>query len=287
MTHPENPANLVQVWKYHALGNDYLVMAAPEAPEPALIQRLCDRHTGVGSDGVLLGDPSFTEPFQLRIFNPDGGEAERSGNGLRIFAQFLRDEGKAQGDGCRIRIPAGEVQARFLEAGVEVDMGLPRFQAGALPFLGLPEGQEVVAHPVDLEGERVAVTCLSLGNPHCVLVVPESSPEGARHWGPLLEGHPRFPRRVNVEVVQVLDRGRVRAHIWERGAGYTLASGTGATASAAAARRLGLVGDEVRVEMPGGVLEVRFAPDGRATLTGPVVRVFQAELDAAWLCGQA
>lgn len=273
----------VQVWKYHALGNDYLVVAGAGAPAPDFIRRLCDRNRGVGGDGVLFAQVPFREPFGLRIFNPDGGEAERSGNGLRIFARFLRDEGQAPGACCRILIPAGEVLARHVAGGVEVDMGRPDFRAGALPFLGVPEGDEGVALRLDLEGEALDLTCLSLGNPHAVLVVPESLPELARRWGPRLEGHARFPRKVNVEVVQVLDRAHLRVHIWERGAGYTLASGTGATASAAAARRLGLVGDEVRVAMPGGDLDVRFGPDGRAALTGPVVRVCQVLLDPAWL----
>jgi len=277
------------VVKYHALGNDYLVLEAGVAPTPVQVQLLCDRHRGIGSDGVLFLDSSKrVEPFELRIFNPDGGEAERSGNGLRIFAQYLRDAGYAGRESVRIRILAGDVQARFLQGAIEVDMGVPDFRAGALPFLGLAAHQEFVSQVLDVEGQQLVVTGLSLGNPHVVILLPGSvDPENqealARHWGHLLERDPRFPQGVNVEVVQMLDEHTLKVHIWERGAGYTQASGSGATASAAAARRLALVGDHVQVEMPGGVLDIDFGAGGRAQLRGPVQRVFTASLDAAWL----
>jgi diaminopimelate epimerase len=269
----------VPVWKYHALGNDYVVVADTAPPDPALVRRLCDRHRGVGGDGVLFAEPFQGEPFGLRIFNPDGSEAERSGNGLRIFARFLRDENRSRAEGCLIRIPAGEVRARYLGDEVEVDMGAADFRAGAVPFLGAARTREVVGHALSLGGERVTVTALSLGNPHWVLVLPETSEALARRWGPLLEHHRLFPRRVNAEFAQVVDRGTLRVHLWERGAGYTQSSGSGATAAAAAARRLGLVGDEVKVLMPGGKLAVRFGPDGRAALTGPARRTFRAVFD--------
>jgi diaminopimelate epimerase len=276
---PDAPHAPVQVWKYHALGNDYVVVADTAPPDPAQVRRLCDRHRGVGGDGVLFAEPFRGEPFGLRIFNPDGSEAERSGNGLRIFARFLRDEGRAGKDGCVIRIPAGDVRTRFLGEDVEVDMGAPDFRAGSVPFLGAARSREVVGHPLNLGGERLTVTALSLGNPHCVLILPETSEALARRWGPLLENHRLFPRRVNVEFVQVVDDGALQVHLWERGAGFTQSSGSGATASAAAARRLGLVGDAVRVVMPGGTLAVRFGPDGRAALTGPAQRSFRAVFD--------
>jgi len=272
------------VVKYHALGNDYLVLEDAAAPSPERVRRLCDRHRGVGSDGVLFTPRHPAEPFELRIFNPDGGEAERSGNGLRIFAQYLRDQGYSSEEGCRIRIPAGYVQARFHPDSIEVDMGLPDFRAGSLPFLGLPADQEFISHLLELDGERLTSNGVSLGNPHCGLLVPESANAEvlARRWGPKLEQDPRFPRGVNVEVIQRVDETTLRVHIWERGAGYTLASGTGATASAAITRRLGLVKDHVRIEMPGGLLEVAFDAEGRASLRGPVQRVFTASLDAEW-----
>ena len=277
------------VLKYHALGNDYLVLEAGAAPTPVQVRLLCDRHRGIGSDGVLFLDShQLREPFPLRIFNPDGGEAERSGNGLRIFAQYLRDAGHAAEDTVQIRIPAGLVRARYLADGIEVEMGLPDFRAGSVPFLGLPAHQEFLSRFLELDGEALVLCGLSLGNPHAVMLLPEPLDPGAqealaRRIGPRLERDPRFPKGVNLEVVEVLAEGTLGVHIWERGAGYTLASGSGATAAAAAARRLGLVGNHARVEMPGGVLIVDFNAEGRALLQGPVQRVFSANLDASWL----
>jgi len=277
------------VVKYHALGNDYLVLEAGAVPTSAQVRLLCDRHRGIGSDGVLFLDShQLKEPFPLRIFNPNGGEAERSGNGLRIFAQYLRDAGYALQDTVQIRIPAGLVQARYRSDGIEVEMGLPDFRAGSVPFLGLPAHQQFLSRFLELDGEALVLCGLSLDNPHAVLVLPESHTPAAqeaivRRIGPRLERDPRFPQGVNVEVVQVLPEDTLGVQIWERGAGYTLASGSGATAAAATARRLGLVGDHVRVEMPGGLLIVDFNAEGRALLKGPVQRVFVAEVDAAWL----
>lgn len=264
--------------KYHALGNDYLVVdpvASAVALTPERIQRICDRHAGIGADGILTGPHRDTDGvIALRIFNPDGSEAEKSGNGIRIFARYLWEAGYVTAPAFRLRTAGGDVEVRRLDdrAGqIEVDMGQPSFWSGDLPMTGA--AREVVDEPLAVAGEAVRVTCVSIGNPHCVVFAAtgaEVTPERVRRLGPLIETAPVFPRRTNVQLAHVIDERAVRVEVWERGAGYTLASGSSACAVAAAARRLGLVGDTVTVPMPGGTLEVRFGAGGHALLTGPV-----------------
>jgi len=251
--------------KYQALGNDYLVVDDPARFEAALgaATWLCDRHLGVGADGVLLVEAGSG---RVRVVNPDGSEAEKSGNGLRIAAAHLVLAHGRQG-GFRLEVPAGPVDVRVLEVSgpevvTEVDLGVPR--VGARERLD-PPGVSVV--PVDL------------GNPHCVVFDQPVTAERCRQLGPVLERHRRFPARTNVQLADAPDRSSVRIEIWERGAGYTLASGTSAGAAAAACMAAGLVEDEVRVLMPGGALRVRRESDGRLLQTGPARRVFTAEVD--------
>jgi len=278
----------MQFSKYHALGNDYLVADPEFRPEPDLIRRLCDRRFGVGADGVLVGPlpvPDDPGTFGLRIFNPDGGEAEKSGNGLRIFARHLRETGAAPGPSCRIRTAGGTAQARFLDpAGdaVEVDMGRPSFRAGDIPFTGLAPDLEAVETRLLVADQAWTVTALSVGNPHCVLFPRRVTAALARELGPRIERHPRFPRGVNVQLVEVVDRRRIRIEIWERGAGYTLASGSSSCAAAAVCRRLGLVEDRVAVEMAGGEVGIAFPGRGQILLTGPVRPVCQVRLHPGW-----
>jgi diaminopimelate epimerase len=277
--------------KFHALGNDYLVIDPawePFEPTPGLVQALCDRHLGVGSDGLLLGpftvqgDPAA---FGLRIFNPDGSEAEKSGNGLRIFARYLLETGHAQLPGCRIHTTGGIAEVRYLApdgSQVQVDMGRPSFRAGDIPYIGIAAHEEAVAVPLSLPDGPVTITALSVGNPHCVLFPEWVTPAEVQRLGPLIERHSAFPNRVNLQLVEVLDRQRIRIEIWERGAGYTLASGSSSCAAAAACRRLGLIDDRLQVLMPGGTLGIDFTDQGRILLTGPVQAVFQGHLHAGW-----
>nr|WP_320131549.1 diaminopimelate epimerase [uncultured Holophaga sp.] len=264
--------------KYHALGNDYIVMDPQQHPirlNPERVARICHRERGAGSDGILLGPLGAAEPFEVRIYNPDGGEAQRSGNGLRIFAQYLRDAGYLKGESGTITSPAGEVPLCFLPGGlIELDLGLPRWEAGSLPFAGVGPDEPIEAYPLDLGGEAVPIHGVSVGNPHAVILGLPVTPETARRLGPLVEHHPLFPERVNVQFVEVLDRRRIRLEIWERGAGYTLASGTSSSAVASVCRRLGLVDDDVTLEMPGGELRIRFV-EGRILLAGPVTYVYE------------
>ncbi len=269
-------------WKYHALGNDYLVLD-PERLEfalhPGVIQRLCHRHFGVGSDGILLGPlPAPGGEFGVRIFNPDGSEAEKSGNGLRIFARYLWDEGKVGEQPFQIQTLGGRVQAQVQQSGrqVQVAMGRVSFQSRLIPVTGAD--REVLQEPIEVQGREFTFSAATIGNPHCVIVVPEATPDLAQTYGPDLETHPFFPQRTNVQFVQVLSPERLRLEIWERGAGYTLASGSSSSAAAAVVHRLGLCASDVTVEMPGGELAIQIAPDFAITMTGPVTAVAQGTL---------
>jgi diaminopimelate epimerase len=268
--------------KYHALGNDYLVMDPQSSPLPlppeqmrALCERLCDRHRGIGADGIVVG-PLIDAGGQMsiRIFNPDGSEAEKSGNGIRIFARYAFEAGFVTGSAFALATRGGMVAVRLLDAQaalIEVDMGEPSFRSGEIPMTG--PAREVVDEPLGIAGHDLRVTCVSMGNPHCVIFGEDVTPAHARRLGPLVERAPCFPQRTNIQLARVVDERTLVIEIWERGAGYTLASGSSSCAAASAARRLGLVGDQVTVRMPGGALAVEFAPDGHALLTGPVTGV--------------
>jgi diaminopimelate epimerase len=282
--------NALPFSKFHVLGNDYLVLdptRGPFDPTPRLIEALCDRRLGIGSDGILLGpQPVLEDPaaFGLRIFNPDGSEAETSGDGLRIFARYLLDAGHTTSAGCRIRTLGGTWTVRFLESDgslIQIGMGLPSFRASDVPFMGIAAQLEVLETPLFLPTGPITITALSLGNPHCVIFPGEVSPANARRLGPRIEMHPEFPERVNVLLVEVVNRRRIRIEIWERGAGYTPASGSSA-AAAAACRRLGLVEEHVTVQMPGGTVEIEFDAEGHIFMTGSVQPVFSGTLHPNW-----
>lgn len=270
-----------QFHKYSALGNDYLVLdphasigAASLTPER--IRALCDRHSGVGADGIVVGPlDGEADHMRIRIFNPDGSEAEKSGNGIRIFVRYAYEAGYVSREPFTLITQGGPVAAHVLDeraALIEVDMGAPSFHSGDLPMTGA--NREVVSEPLVIAGETIHVTCVSMGNPHCVIFGDEVSATRAQQLGPLVEHAPCFPRRTNMQLAHVLDAHTLAIQIWERGAGYTLASGSSSCAAASAARRLGLVGDRVEVQMPGGTLTVAFRPgDGHALLTGPVAGV--------------
>lgn len=247
--------------------------------QPLTIQRLCHRHFGVGSDGILLGPlPAPGADFGLRIFNPDGSEAEKSGNGLRIFARYLWDEGKVGTQPFYIQTLGGKVRVQVQQAGqrVQVEMGRVSFQSGLIPVTGA--NREVLQEPIEVQGQTFTFSAATIGNPHCVILVPETTPALAQTYGSDLETHPFFPQRTNVQFVQVLSPERLRLEIWERGAGYTLASGSSSSAAAAVVHRLGLCEAAVTVEMSGGELEILIAPDFAITMTGPVTGVAQGTL---------
>jgi len=267
--------------KGHGLGNDYLVIEESDLPRPlteAAIARICDRNLGVGSDGILLRVASSRADFGLRIFNPDGSEAEKSGNGLRIFAKYLWDHGHTTARTFTVDTRGGRVECEcHVSDGrmelVTVEMGQATFRAPEIPMNG-PD-REVVAVPLQLaNGVALSVTAVSVGNPHCVVFQKELDEGECRRVGPLIERHPAFPNRTNVQFVKVLGRDAIEILIWERGAGYTLASGSSSCGAAAAAVKNGLCEPgRVTVRMPGGTLAVDVRGDWSLRLQGPVEEV--------------
>jgi diaminopimelate epimerase len=265
--------------KSHALGNDYLVLAASDfTPSGARVRLLCDRHLGIGADGLLVEVPSSVADAGLRIFNPDGSEAEKSGNGLRIFARWLHDH-RGAGTGVTVELAGFVVAARVLGRDVSVDMGEPTFVAERIParWEG-PEGGALLLDPCPHPAIAVG-----MGNPHCVVFVEDPLDELPwRSWGQALERHPRFPNRSNVQFARVQRPDLVEMRVWERGAGETLASGSSACAVVAAGRATGRLKDRVTVRMPGGELLIRATRSG-LEMTGPVVELASLELSPDFL----
>ena len=271
----------IDLIKYQALGNDYLVLDLPGELDRLipLLPLVCDRNRGLGADGLLAFDPA---KMSVRIFNPDGSEAQKSGNGLRITAAHAVLEHGA-GDEFDLATVDRKNRVRVLarngaEVVSELDIGRPSFRAADLPakFDGEPDRVEL-----DTPVGRVQAMLVSVGNPHCVVFGEPVTKERCLELGPYLENHKAFPQRTNVQLFQVMDRARVRVEIWERGAGYTLASGTSASADAAACMRAGLVDDHVTIEMPGGDLEIHRAKSGDLIQSGPARRVYRAGMDLA------
>jgi diaminopimelate epimerase len=266
--------------KGHGLGNDYLVLNEKDLDftlTPRTIERLCHRNWGVGSDGILLLVGSSKADFGFRIFNPDGSEAEKSGNGLRIFAKYLYEHGHAGKPTFTVETKGGVVECvcRVSHGRVEsvvVEMGKVTFRAPEIPMRG-PD-REVVRVPLSVGDSSLTITALSVGNPHCVVFVDRLDEAEARRLGPMIERHPAFPNRTNVQFAKVEARDRVAILIWERGAGYTLASGSSSCAVAAAAVKNGVCDHGwVTVAMPGGELLIEVRPDWSLRLDGPVEEV--------------
>jgi diaminopimelate epimerase len=338
--------------KYHALGNDYLVLdprdfpAWKPAPTIEQIRVVCHRNFGVGSDGILWGPlPSQQSEFGLRIFNPDGSEAEKSGNGLRIFSRYLWDQGlvknsiqqsllsqlgaKGHGESMAARLvrnhftllaqrkirelaqqtgastddvtravdeiasldpgtrsvttvaietPGGHVQSVIKENGrlITVAMGNVSFDSTRIPVVGAP--REVLNEKIEILDREFTFCAATIGNPHCVLPLPEISPELALRYGPHLETHANFPRKTNVQFLKVIDRANIQIEIWERGAGYTLASGSSSSAAAAVAHKLGLVDRSVTVHMPGGTIGIEIGDNFSIMMTGTVNKVAEGTM---------
>jgi diaminopimelate epimerase len=272
--------SILKFHKYQALGNDYLVLelAKSDMPSTAIVRALCDRHYGVGSDGILVAGAPTAAGFSLRIFNPDGSEAEKSGNGLRIFARYLWDTGKVAAATFEVATKGGVVRCQVLDDGrrIEVAMGVASFSSAKIPVAGLL--RDVIDERIEVDRRHLRFTGVSMGNPHCVILLDEISPDIARRLGPLLEQHPSFPNRTNVQFVRVFSRNRIQIEIWERGAGYTLASGSSSCAAAAAAVRLGLCDREITVAMPGGELAVIVTEDYSIRMVGPAAKIAEGSI---------
>jgi diaminopimelate epimerase len=272
--------------KSHGLGNDYIVLD-PDALSfrltPAAVKRISDRNHGVGSDGILAIAPSKVADFGVRIYNPDGSEAEKSGNGLRIFAKFLYEHRLANRTSFTIETLGGivrcDVRAEDRRVSeIRVDMGLATFKAGEIPVAG--KEREVLGEAIEVGGRNLRITAASLGNPHCVVFTDDLEQSEFLRLGPLLERHPIFPRRTNVQFAQVLSRDRIRIRIWERGAGHTIASGSSACAVAAAAFKQGFVDQNVQIQMEGGSLRVEITLEFRVFLTGPASEICSGVLSS-------
>lgn len=265
--------------KYHGLGNDYLVID-PHIHDfdlmPDNIHLICDRHFGIGSDGILYGPIRDSDILELRIFNPDGSEAEKSGNGLRIFAKYLFENKYVNKKNFSIMTLGGIVEAQIEDDTanlIKIKMGKITFLSTNIPVKG--KEREVVDEELEIRGAKYKVTCLSIGNSHCVIPMKDISEEKAKDLGPYIENHDMFPNRINMQLLKVLDRANIEVRIWERGAGYTLSSGSSSCAAAGAANRLGLVDKKINVKMPGGKLFVEINDNEEIYMTGPVEKVFE------------
>lgn len=260
--------------KMHGLGNDFVVLDGREAALPPVEARLAmalaDRHTGIGCDQLILLEPSTTADLRMRIFNADGSEVAACGNATRAVGLLLGVPG-------RIETMAGILRTGPAGAGIAVDMGEPRFGWDEIPLayamdtLHLPVGWEELESPV----------AVNVGNPHAIFFVPDSDSVDLARLGPQIEHDPLFPERVNVNVATIVDRGTIRLRVWERGAGLTLACGTGACATAVGAMRRGLVERTVRVILPGGPLTIAWGADNRIVMTGPATEAFRGTFDPA------
>ncbi len=263
--------------KYHGLGNDYLVFDPNQngmhLPERKM-ELLCRRNFGVGADGILYGPLLENGKIGVLIYNSDGSETGRSGNGVRIFARYLKEQGYVTEQTFVLATKAGDVEIAFLDdAGsrMRVNMGKADFMSASVPVEGV--FHEIINEPFLFHGSFYNATCLSVGNPNCVIMTEDVSRKRVQALGPYVENAPCFPERMNLQLCRVEGRDRLRIEIYERGAGYTLASGTGAAAAAAAAYRMGLVDRDMTVEMPGGTLAIEIAEDGCIFLTGEVEKV--------------
>ncbi len=272
----------LRVQKYHGLGNDYLIYDPQQNGlplTPARIRLICDRNFGAGSDGILYGPVLDGGRIVVKIYNPDGGEAEKSGNGVRIFSKYLKDAGYVHDRRFVLSTLGGDVDVEYLnESGdvLKALMGKTTYRSIEIPVAG--EDREVIDESMTFDGKAYRVTCLSIGNPHCVIPMEEVTKEKACALGPYVEHAPQFPNRINLQLLKVLDRHNIQIEIYERGAGYTLASGSSSCAAASAAYKLGLVDREVTVHMPGGELFISILPDESVYMTGKVQRVGEMTL---------
>lgn len=277
--------------KMHGLGNDFIVVnnLKGKLSSPFLAQvapKLCHRHFGVGADGLVLLNPSSRAPFQMQIFNPDGSEAEMCGNAIRCLAKYVFERGLIREKSFAFETKAGNKEVVIKEVkgqvkAVRVNMGKPLLHSEEIPIGGLPRDR-VVNEALEVEGEKLFFTAVSMGNPHCVIFLDSLDSIPWKRWGSLLECHPLFPRRTNVEFVKKGSPREIEVKVWERGAGPTLACGTGACASVVAGVLTGRLreGEEITVYLPGGSLLVKWEQGGSVFMEGPAEEVFTGEISA-------
>ncbi|MEG5172481.1 diaminopimelate epimerase [Microcoleus sp. B3-D7] len=272
----------IEFAKYHGLGNDFILIDNRHSSEPVLTPEqavdLCDRHFGIGADGVIFALPGQNDTdYTMRIFNSDGSEPEMCGNGIRCLAKFIADlEGSEAKTQYRIHTLAGVITPELRSDGqVKVDMGVPRLLAAEIPTTLAAPDAKVIDVPIEVADKSWSVTCVSMGNPHCITFVEDVSAVALETVGPQFEHNKAFPQRTNTEFIQVVRSDYVKMRVWERGAGVTLACGTGACAAVVAGVLVGKCDRVTAVELPGGVLEIEWAEvSGRIYMTGPAQRVF-------------
>ena len=263
--------------KCHGLGNDYLVYDCNKNSEYLTtenIRAICDRNFGLGSDGILVGPILGGGRIRLKIYNPDGSEAEKSGNGVRIFARYLKDAGYVIDDEFQLDTLGGTVSVRYLNENgslMRVSMGRLSFYSDKIGVVGV--GETAFNAKLTFDGHQYSCTCVSIGNPHCVIPMDEVSKEMVCYLGKHVECAPYFPNRINTQIVKVLDRNNIQIEIYERGAGYTLASGSSSCAAAGACYKIGLTDGKVKVHMPGGCLNIEITPDYDVFMTGTVGKI--------------
>ncbi|MBC7342740.1 MAG: diaminopimelate epimerase [Clostridia bacterium] len=277
--------------KMQGLGNDFILVDTFQTSLPVeqsgqfqnLVQQLCDRHFGIGADGLALVLPSEKAEVRMRFFNSDGSEAQMCGNMIRCFAKYVYNSGLVAGPSMQVETGAGIVKPEIIAdhgdtALVRVDMGRPRRKREEIPMVGPPG--EVLDEELSLEGQKLRITAISMGNPHCVLFVPDVNGVAVETIGSLLENHQLFPEKTNVEFAEVLSPGEVNLRVWERGVGETLACGTGACATVVAGVLLGRLSRRVTVHLPGGDLDIEWCQrDEHVYMTGPAVEVFRGEIE--------
>jgi diaminopimelate epimerase len=276
---------MISFVKYHGLGNDFILVDNRQQSEPLITPEQavtwCDRHFGIGADGVIFVLPGQDgTDYTMRIFNSDGSEPEMCGNGIRCLARFIADlEGDSAKEVYRIHTLAGVIIPKLEANGqVTVDMGQPRLLAAEIPTTLAAADQQVVNQAIEAAGASWQVTCVSMGNPHCITFVPDVAAIPLETIGPQFEHHPTFPQRTNTEFIEVVRRDYLKMRVWERGAGITLACGTGACAALAAGVLNGVCDRRATVELPGGCLEIEWsAIDERLYMTGPAQQVFRGE----------
>jgi len=277
-------AGVLQFTKMHGIGNDYVYVNLFEekvADPRSLAIAVSDRHFGVGSDGLILIMPSKTSDVRMRMFNPDGSESEMCGNGVRCLAKYAYDHGICRSRRMRVETGAGEKSITLIlrggrVIGARVDMGVPDLHRAAIPMKGRPD-ELAINIPLRVLWKKLAATCVSMGNPHCIIFTRNVDAVPLETLAAVIETLPIFPKRVNVTFAQVLNRSEIKVRTWERGTGPTLACGTGTCASVVAAAVTRRTGRRVEAHVPGGILMIDWTSSGRVMMTGPAVEVFTGE----------
>ena len=278
----------IQFTKMHGLGNDFILIdciiqgcGEDFADFGGISKRLCDRRFGIGADQILVLSASDHADFRMTIFNADGGEVEMCGNGVRCLAKYIWDRGLSDKSILFIETLAGIIKPEKSGNMVRVDMGEPILEPDRIPVRLLHPSDGVVAYPLFIEDREFKITCVSMGNPHAVIVVDDAAAFPVAKYGPMIEAHSMFPKKINVEFIEILSRREIRMRVWERGAGETMACGTGASAVAVAASIKGLTERNVTVHLPGGDLSIEWAYDNHVYMTGPAVEVFEGTIETS------